>query len=186
MTILYKIFRLIFSLFLILPSCCTSEQKEIEKELLSLMGKRIELGTTLIPFSLDSIPDNLTDSLRNKSRFKVIYYIDSINCSECEIRTMAPWHNYIKSYKNNLSVWIIFNSSDIQNIQVAMEKYNLNFTYFLDVESNFKKANPFISNNKLFNCVLTQNDTIVLIGNPIKNKDIEILYTQYITENSGI
>lgn len=130
----------VFFLFCVLNACNNSIRREVEKELSLFLETRIHIsGMDLIPFHLtDTI--NLEDY--KNSKYKIYTYIDSMGCSECKIKQLKYWTELFRNFNTKASpVLVIFNTSDYRKVRDAMELYNLDFPYFLDINNQFKKLN---------------------------------------------
>ena len=84
------------------------------------------------------------------------------------MKFMVPWKEIFNRYssRQDVSVYIIFNTADIFDLKIYKEKYNLNYTFFLDPDSLFIKSNKMlVFDNPDMNTILTRNDTLLLYGN---------------------
>ena len=165
---------------------CNSKKKEmkeyIEKELILFLYSKISIE------EVGLIPVNLTDSIMMKdylsSKYKIYSFVDSMDCSSCQIVRLRKWKDLFKDLNSKLSpIIIIFNTQDVLNVKKYMDLYGLDFPYFLDFENKFKKVNKQIPQKGIFRTFLTRNDSIIVVGNPINNKKIEKLYRKEISTN---
>ena len=63
----------------------------------------------------------------------------------------------------------------------------LKHTIYVDTAQYFRKKNPQIPSDVLFHTFLLDNDNkVVLVGDPTKNKSIQNLFKQILNENLGI
>lgn len=85
-----KLHRLfLYFIVLILFSCVNDSSQEIKNILKTFLGTHISLS------NIDLIPFQLSDSISVKeyieNKYKIITYVDSVNCSECKVNLLRRW-----------------------------------------------------------------------------------------------
>ena len=152
---------LLFVVLLNLISCSNNGNYKILKR---TIGREVA-----IPQNIVKIPDTTTNYKINPlSKYKLIHYVPAQDCIDCYMKFMVPWKEIFNRYssRQDVSVYIIFNTADIFDLKIYKEKYNLNYTFFLDPDSLFIKSNKMlVFDNPDMNTILTRNDTLLLYGN---------------------
>ena len=152
---------LLFIVLLNLVSCNNDGNYKILKR---AIGSEIT-----IPQNIVKIPDTTTNyKIDPQSKYKPIHYVPPQDCIDCYMKFMVPWKEIFEQYssRRDISIYIIFNTADIFDLTIYKEKYNLNYTFFLDPDSLFMKSNKMlVFDNPDLNTILTRNDTLLLYGN---------------------
>ena len=152
---------LLFIVLLNLVSCNNDGNYKILKR---AIGSEIA-----IPQNIVKIPDTTTNyKIDPQSKYKLIHYVPSQDCIDCYMKFMVPWKEIFEQYssRRDISIYIIFNTADIFDLTIYKEKYNLNYTFFLDPDSLFMKSNKMlVFDNPDLNTILTRNDTLLLYDN---------------------
>lgn len=170
-----KTLLLIITVFIAI-SCSegSREGNQIKKELKMIIGKKMDIPKEIIPFNLS---DSITLANCMESKYKIIYFVDSMECTECHIRYLYNLKKFFKEVDQKQSpVIVIFNTNDAFDIKMYTEKYELNFPYFLDPDKKFKSLNKELPKSEAINTFLTRNDTVILAGNPVYNVKLKELF----------
>lgn len=123
-----------------------------------------------------------------KSSLRIISYIDSLNCTSCSFEHIYMWEDLIdkmRDCKGNLSVEFIFsNANNIRNDEwEELTKFIPDISIFIDSSNSFIKRNPQIKSNPMLHTFLVDStNKVLLVGNPIKNKNVEMLLEKTIKE----
>ncbi|MBR5857211.1 MAG: hypothetical protein IKY70_08045 [Bacteroidales bacterium] len=146
---------------LVLASCNNDSYDKILKR---VIGSEI-----VIPQNIVKIPDTTTNyRIDPLSKYKLIHYVPAQDCIDCYMKFLVPWKEIFEQYssRQDVSIYIIFNTADIFDLTIYKEKYSLNYPFFLDPDSLFIKANKrLVFDNPDLNTILTRNDTLLLYGN---------------------
>jgi len=128
--------------------------------------------------------------VHQKNYYKVILYNDSAVCSPCEVKSLLEWGYYSSSLKKekgiDLSIIPIFSpsSKDYNSLKCAIKNVKPSFPVYIDRDNGVMKNNPQIPSNPLFHTlILDHEDKVVLVGNPLRNVEIEKLFLQLVSEN---
>ena len=152
---------LLFIVLLNLVSCNNDGNYKILKR---TIGSEIT-----IPQNIVKIPDTTTNyKIDPQSKYKLIHYVPSQDCIDCYMKFMVPWKEIFEQYssRQDISIYIIFNTADIFDLTIYKEKYGLNYPFFLDPDSLFMRSNKrLVFDNPDLNTILTRNDTLLLYGN---------------------
>ena len=116
----------------------------------------------------------------NNAKWKLIIYSDTTECSSCGLRDLSNWQPFIeKAKEKSVDIIFIFTPSkknvDVFNfvLKTRIPKANI----VVDTKNIFIKRNPQIPVNPLLHIFLLNKDNeVVLVGNPLKNKEINKLF----------
>ena len=161
----------------ILTSCANNN--EMEAEIKKIISKPIIIPIEEMHFVSKDIIKN---RFANDSEYKLIIYSDTSMCSPCQFRMLFEWNKLEYLEKDSLvDFYFIFRTNNLKELkQLYFDSY-LEHYIFADTNGIFNYKNPQIPHNPLFHCFLTNQDNeIVLIGNPLKNEDINKLMQQII------
>lgn len=143
----------------------------------------------ILDFSyMEYAPTGNTVAFGNRD-INIIVYIDKKECTPCSLGQMYLWEEFLNNlnkYRNQISLTFIFNPSENIKKETWMRiPINLKkkCSMYIDSKEFFPKANPQISQNILLHvCLVNKDGKILLVGNPIKNKQIKKLYIKKINE----
>lgn len=167
---------------LLLSFSCQTKTKRIEELLTEIQGKEIILPTDLI--STYNGKDSTFPSLL-KRKYKIIVYTDSVGCTDCKMQ-LSQWKNIlsqVSEISSDLSIVFIVNPprGKEHRLRMIFKLSDFNYPIFISRDNKFKKANVFTSDQ--FNTFLVDcNNKILLIGSPIKNERLWLLYLKKICE----
>lgn len=156
---------------IILISC---KKEDVSNTVQSMIGKEIKIPLGMLcTMNGDSI--NRFDLLNRKT--KVISYINEGDCMGCELSILLHWKRIIPEFnKYNTSVVFIISTSNINKTNSALRQLSIDYPIFYDVEKSFFKMNDIIIDKRLNTFLISENNEILIIGNPVHNKKIESLY----------
>jgi len=166
----------LFSILVALFGC----HNKIEEELSKLLKHKI-----IIPY--DQMPDTYSTAIleiNKNAKYRLVVFVDSTECSSCSLRSLAEWETYIgeKAHKNlNLHIILQPKANEYNEIMDIVAESGVKIPVFVDSCYAFTRINPFIPHNTIMHTfLLNQNDSIVLVGNPLRNKKIEELVQKII------
>lgn len=140
------------------------DDKSNHKILKKTIGRKI-----VIPQNIVKIPDTTTNyTIDPQSKYKLVHYVLSQDCIDCYMKFMVSWKEIFNRYssRQDVSIYIIYNTADIFDLTIYKNKYGLNYPFFLDPDTLFiKNNNDKIVINNCFNTLLLRNDTAILYGN---------------------
>lgn len=117
-----------------------------------------------------------------QAKLKLVIYVDSTNCSECTLKTMYMWKDFVEmeqEYKPDFFLVYIFQTKkEIAPRALASEFKitELNHPMYIDSQSVFAKSNPHLPQESLYHIFLLDNENnVILVGNPLFNPQIEEL-----------
>ena len=166
----------------IITISCGGDSK-IKKNLTQLMSNSITLPLKSV------ITVNGKDSLITeyfKSECKMIVYVDSVGCFSCGLSKMYLWNpliTYAETYKGKLKFYFIFSTPKSGRIRIALKSNLFNYPVLIDEKGEFERLNPHLPKNKaMHSFLLDENNNVIMVGNPIYNKEIEKLFYQHTQE----
>lgn len=147
--------------------------------------------TVSIPYSQMKL--YVKESVINKpdahTELKLVVYIDSFHCSECEMKKIHLWDDFVKlehKYDGHFKVIFIVQTrkkTTFNDMVSAFCHYEVEYPIYIDSESVFSKQNPHISSENMYHVfLLNENNDVMLVGNPLFNSDIENRLLQIIEQ----
>jgi len=127
------------------------------------------------------------DDVKDKdSTCRMIIFIDSTECSSCVMKSLHEWNElfYLED-KGKVIFYFIFSPKrgTSQDICSAFHSSGLNHPIYVDTCNVFLRANPHIPSNPIMHSfLLDENDSVLLVGNPVRNKKIEELFFKILEE----
>lgn len=171
---------LILSFALILGSC-RDRAEEVQEKV--LMMKSVPIHLPLDEMSCWINDSILTNRPREESPIKLVVYIDSPTCTECTMNSLYSWYDYTNLEKKNkdiLSIYFIISSEQEERVIASYFRYTgLNHPIYIDKDNIFKTSNPSVPEEEVYHTfLLNQDDSVILVGNPLKNTQIKNLYEE--------
>ena len=184
-----RIIKNISLLFLstLLYSC--SNDGKIKKEIEEMYKHKIVLpieSMAKIDHS-EYIMDDVTE--QPKAHYKFVLYSDSTECSSCQLRTIYQWNDYYyleEAGKVNFFIILAPKARQDDGKISPSQIPDIGHILYVDTCNAFLHANPHIPSNPLFHSfLLDENDSVILVGNPVKNKKIEELFFKILEEKQN-
>lgn len=170
-------------------TACNSHKHDVQKAV-----EKMQMSAIAIPYDMmtcwagDSI---IEVSPWNKAKLKLVHYVDSATCSTCYLQKIA--------LKKNLFSMETLSNNEFYNIFIinpdgkAKKKLKLKYleksipqAIFVDSANFFLKANPNIPSESMYHTfLLDENNKIILVGNPMLNKQIEEMLLSLVEEKLG-
>lgn len=129
-------------------------------------------------FALDSCEKSINKAL------KIVIYVDSADCSICQMR-LPEWKiksRELNKFSKSVDLFFIVNTKDYRNIKLNADFVGLRNLILYDTLNIFKKQNPIIKNSKFHTFLLGNNDQIILVGSPLHNDKLWNLYKRVIKD----
>lgn len=185
----------LYFLFLIaafsLITACESNKSKIKKTIEQMQSAQIE-----IPY--DKLDCWTSDSIKEispwkKAKLKLVHYIDSAQCSSCYLvkkQALEPLIKLEKESNNQFyNTFIVQPGVNSRNWKVLTEKYkhkSTPTTLFIDSVNVFIEANPNMPSESMYHTfLLDENNKVILVGNPMLNKQIEDMMLSIVEEKLG-
>lgn len=115
-------------------------------------------------------------------RHKVLVYLDSVGCIPCRLR-LVEWKEYIEDCQSRgLDVGFLFvvQSSNYKHLEEKLYTDLFSYPIIYDSKDDFNKLNKFPKEEKFRTFLLDEKNRVVLIGSPIENEKIRMLYGKVI------
>lgn len=170
----------------LLPIICLfvwscSNTSKLKKDLAELCLNPIEIPTDLIIDynGIDSLIDIFSDV-----DLKYIVYTDSVSCSSCYINKMYLWQPFLEysaTFGGRLRFYFIFRPSKGGNeaVRIALQNSSMDYPVLIDEKGEFERLNSHLPKNKQLHAfLLDENNSVVLVGNPLNNKEVEKMFYQ--------
>lgn len=127
----------------------------------------------------------------SKAKLKLVHYIDSAACSTCYLQKAAT--NELLHRMEELSNNEFYNVFIINPDKKARKRIKANFneklipsTIFVDSANVFMELNPNLPSESMYHTfLLDENNNVVLVGNPMLNKQIEEMMLSIVEERLG-
>ncbi len=168
-------------------SCQNRETQEKEAHLKSVvenwLNKKLIIPDSLTIYApfLNYIADSVQLS---NAKIKIYSHINA-SCPTC-IRDIELWNNIIPNFEK-LKVPIILICESDDNFELfkfmcdKREIKSFSYPFFFDLKRAFYKQNKFMKESTHFETVLTDSDNnILLLGNPIRSKEMQVIYLKEI------
>lgn len=136
------------------------------------------------------------DSLKNdypneQAKLKLVVYMDSSQCTECGIRQLYLWDDFVKleqKYDDGCFkvVFVVQASkkSPAKAIASALRYFEVGYTMYIDSMNIFTSMNPHIPAEEMYHVfLLDEKDSVVLVGNPLFNPQLENRLLHILEEN---
>jgi len=175
----------LLSLFFLIILCSCTNRRGVRLELTDLTSKPITIPS-LLQVANDSFFVNSSDS-----KLRLIEYTDSTGCSSCNLAKMYLWSSlleYSKKYNGKLKFYFIFSPvrKEVKQFEMSIRNRDMPYPIFLDTLGEFAKLNPHLPKNRaLHTFLLDENDNVILVGNPLRNKKIEEMFYKIVEERLG-
>ncbi len=179
-----QIFRrlMLFSCVLSLISCRNRIKQDIEK--LTSTPITLPLNIDIVVNGRDSLITNYYDS-----EYKLIIYADPDGCASCSVAKLYLWDPLIKyseTFNNRLKFYYIFGTQDSKKIKATLMSNDFSYPVLIDESMEFERLNPHIPKNKsMHTFLLDNNNNVLLIGDPLINKDVEKMFKDIVEEELG-
>ena len=166
---------------------CKNSRKEIGEAIMKMQARHVSM-----PF--DKMSCWINDSIQEyrpweKAELKLVVYTDSDACSQCTLKNMYLWKDFValeRKYNGQFYIFFIIQSSSkgISSLVSNLHHTELNHPIYIDSTNVFKKKNPHIPSESMFHVfLLDKRDSVILVGNPLFNNQIEDMLRKKISES---
>lgn len=161
----------------------THSDDTLKQQILEIQGQHISIN-----FKHARSIFNGTDSLFvNKSKPKLIVFVDSTYCSSCFLGQLIKYYEVNDSLtRHNGELIIVLHpqESKIPQIETRLSHEKFPFWCIMDIEGEFIRLNHAIPDNPLLHTfVVDKNNEVVLVGDPTRNEKIEELFFRQIQKD---
>ena len=168
--------------------------KTVKSTLSSMLSTKINLCLSDMEYFPNSVIANNNDVVGGDSisKYKLVVYTDSTECTSCYISRMSNWgevnQDLFFDSCHNARLIFIFSPSQgkMQEIRQIVEESSKDWPIYLDTAYVFQRVNKQIPDNRLFHVfLLNKNDEILCVGNPLYNEKIRRIYKSVIKERNS-
>lgn len=171
-------YSIVFLILTVLVSSCSNKNKW-KRELLQLQSEKVILP--IEEMKLIAQGRDTTISEFKTCEFKLVIYADSSDCASCILEKMHLWDSILMNtsqYGEQFKIFFIFSPADSQkhDVNFILRHNKYHYPVFLDFTRRFAQCNPHLPQNPvLHSFLLDENNKVILGGNPLTNKRIELL-----------
>lgn len=147
--------------------------------------KRFLSQPVVFPASLIRVAGiNDSNMARSEEIIRFVVYIDSLNCSSCEINRLSRFDEYASLAETNMDfqiVVVIWPDSEARGTIVkGIEHRRLPFDVYVDYEGQFSKSNQNLPRSDArFHAFLLNRDNLpIMVGDPTSSKQIKSLFME--------
>lgn len=118
--------------------------------------------------------------------YRMVVYADSVECMSCTLSNLALWYDYVKDAQTttpNLTyIFILTPKQENQDRALQLiNKKGLPFPIYIDTLGVFNRTNPHIPQDEKYHVfLLNKQDSVLLIGDIVKNPKVEKLFKKII------
>ena len=176
---IHKAIVCLFTSLLILAFSCNTDKNRIK-------CKVEEMRSVPIDLCLDKLSCKLHQQKHSDYKYKMIVYVDSTECTPCELghlRFYIPLIDEAKKNKTNVGFYFIIapKVQDWFDLNTEIEETDIHGNIYIDSTYIFLNNNPTIPKEKKYHSfMLDRNNRIVFIGSPIDNERIKGIYKKSI------
>lgn len=179
-----KKYSFLFFLIILLVSC---KKSQINRKVSLLYDSHIELMLD----SMAHVPSTNEMISIAQSQYIYVTYVDSMSCSDCTLKHMSDWSVITEGVDSTVLEYIFIIFPKKNDREKVIEKMNRNMIdrkrVYIDTLGVFEKYNSQLpKDNILHSFLLDKNHNIILIGDPLKNSQIEKLLKERIRTKNDI
>lgn len=173
----------------IILSACNSQKKEILERIEQMQSSKIT-----IPY--EKMECWTSDSLKSVASWKhaklrLVHYVDSASCSSCLLQKVAKYDILFRmetlSDNEFYNVFIATPKGKAKKkLQNEFEDGRIPRTVFVDTADVFMQVNPNIPPEAMLHTfLLDENDSIILVGDPLRGQEIEDMVVAVVEKRLG-
>lgn len=176
------LFALSVILLYVFTTSCNSDHK-IREGIENMQSSRIQLFQD----SMLCINEDETINAKEQQLLKLVLFVDSSECSSCNIKKLWEWPPYLKSFDGldafKFLVVLEVKSRDLEYSKERLKITGIRTPVFFDTLFVFRRHNPQIPDNRMFHTfLLDESDSVLLVGNPLINERIDKLLKGIVNE----
>lgn len=177
-----------FVYILLFFNSCSMRERQFSNEIALLQSKAIRLPSNVLIMRQDTI---LPKNDINENGYKLVVYVDSVDCTPCAINHIGLWGtfiNYTKQTSDQLRFHFIFSPKkrELQNTKLILTNTKFDHPIMLDTLREFEKLNPHLPKNRaLHTFLLDENNNVILVGSPLQNRKVKEMFYKIVDEKVG-
>lgn len=183
-----RIIFIVFVCIILFGGGCSDRERQFTKEIKILQSKVIRLPSKGLIIR-QGIELQKVDV--NEEVLKLVVYVDSVECTACAINHIDSWGpfvDYAEQFNNQLRFYFIFSpmKKELRGIELMISNTMFDYPILLDTLGEFEKLNPHLPKNGTFHTfLLDENNNVILVGNPLRNKKIKDMLYKIVEEKLG-
>lgn len=157
---------------------CKGNKRKIERDVAKWIGREMVLPEN-VKMQI-GVKDTFCADLFHM-KYKVLMYVNSTGCSDCTLN-ISKWREFseILCKNKNVGFLIYVYSDDYIGLEHKLVSNNFRFPVLFDVEDRLNKINSLSKDKNFQTFLLDSNNRVILVGNPMNNKNIFDLYLREI------
>lgn len=167
---------------------CSNRERQFTKGIELLQSKAVQLPSKGLIMQQGKV---LHENIVNNKGLKLIVYADSIGCTSCAITHIDSWDSlidYAKQNNDQLRCYFIFSpmKKELRSTELMLTNTKFDYPVMLDTLKEFEKLNPHLPKYRdLHTFLLDENNHVILVGNPLRNKKIKEMFYKIVEEKLG-
>ena len=158
---------------------CNKSSKRAEATIEEWLNKEIRIPKNITFKSMGR--DTACTNILNH-RHKVLVYLDSLGCIPCRLR-LVEWKEYIDNCQlkgSDVGFLFVVQSSNYKHLEEKLYTDLFFYPIIYDSKNEFDKLNKFPKEERFRTFLLDARNRVVLVGSPIENEKIHVLYDEVI------
>lgn len=181
----------VFSMFIcmiFLGVACSKRERQFSKEIKVLQSQTIQLPSKGLIMQQGK---KLQKVNLNEEVLKLVVYIDSVECTPCAINHIDSWRplvGYAEQFNNQLRFYFVFSpmKKELRGTELMLSNTMFDYPILLDTLGEFERLNPHLPKNRaLHTFLLDENNNVILVGSPLRNKKIAEMFYKIVEEKLG-
>jgi hypothetical protein len=186
MNVVKRKLLILFSLAAVFSMCSCKEHKrksEIEKIVAEWIGKEILFPENISCYvsGRETFPE-ICDEWFQKD-FKILMYVDSAGCSDCRLK-LSEWKQLMEEadslFQGKIGFLLFFQPKSTREMTLLFARDRFDYPVFMDINATINRLNSFPEEIEFQCFLLTKDNKVVMIGNPVLNMNIWKLYKSQI------
>ncbi len=102
--------------------------------------------------------------------------------------TWSSLVDYAKGFSGRLKFYFIFSpmKREVRSTELLIANTNFDYPILMDTLDEFERLNPHLPKNRaLHTFLLDENNRVILVGNPLRNKKIKEMFYKIVEEKLG-
>ncbi len=172
--------------FIVFVVCSCSSESELERLVKMMYGTSINIPLDSMKCWHPAGED--FSSVKEGSKLKLVVYSDTTDCSTCYMRHLELWNDFVtmeKEYDGIIQFLFIIEARNGEGdfLYTKLGICNLKHSIYIDENKCLSRGNPQIPSNQVCHTfLLDENNKVILIGDPLRNEEIEKMFFNLVTE----
>ena len=161
-------------------ACESTNNPNAAAQAQKLYGQKVKFPTSYL--SIAAGEEALSIDTELAKPLKIVTYLDKNSCSECALRILLHWNEYIQNVSDDSVGFIhVVYPNDASDLKEALKALQIDFPLFYDKENKFLKMNKMektLARNRSF--LLDAHNRITVVGEPLGSETLWRVYTNAI------